>query len=73
MTRSSQDEYDATGYVQNGYDYALQVWVLGGIVQRCGHPERMRQHGPCCDQARYAGQPVAGVFGAERRVRTSEA
>lgn len=38
------------------YDYDLQVWTRDGIVRMCGHPERMRAHGPCCNAARFAGQ-----------------
>ncbi len=63
MSRQSGDEYQA-GTVFNGYDYDLQVWVVRGIVQPCGHPARMRsERGPCCNQARYAGHQVATIPG----------
>ena len=54
MSRVSRDEI-REGAVWNGYDYALQVWVLDGIVQACGHPSEMRRFAPCCDQDRYQG------------------
>jgi hypothetical protein len=41
------------------FNYDLQVWTRAGIVQMCGHPETMRQHGPCCNAARLAGRQVA--------------
>ena len=40
------------------YDYRLQVWTVGGVVQTCGHPQSMRLSGPCCNQYRYAGQRI---------------
>ena len=62
MSRQSSDEY-RSGRVYNGYDYALQVWVLKGIIQDCGHPPIMQQAGPCCDAHRVAGQRLAEVPG----------
>lgn len=57
------------GYVWNGFDYALQVWVRDGVIESCGHPERMRSSGaPCCDAYRLAGQRITEVEGAERRL-----
>ena len=41
MTRLSGDEI-RFGRVWNGFDYELQVWVVNGIIQRCGHPDTMR-------------------------------
>lgn len=65
MTRLSANEYRG-GRVWNGFDYALQVWVLEGVIQPCGHPETMRAPGrPCCAAARLAGRPIAEVEGAE--------
>ena len=47
------------GRVWSGFDYDLQVWVVGGIVQKCGHPEAMRLGGkPCCNAYRLAGQRI---------------
>lgn len=40
MTRLSGDEF-RHGKLFNGFDYANQVWVIDGIIQRCGHPESM--------------------------------
>jgi hypothetical protein len=40
MTRESVNQQDpATGYLQNGYDYANQAWVLDGKYADCGHPD----------------------------------
>jgi hypothetical protein len=64
MTRTS-DDLIRNGRVWDGFDYSLQVWIVEGIVQRCGHPARMREHGPCCNQDLYAGRPVAEIPGAE--------
>ena len=38
------------------YDYDLQVWVINGVVEICGHPDSMRPDGMCCcNRFRYAG------------------
>ena len=66
MTRLSGDEV-RDGYVWNGFDYALQVWVVDGIVQRCGHPVAMSRHGPCCAALALAGQRIDQIPGAQRR------
>lgn len=56
MRTSNDDVRD--GFTVNGYDYDLQVWVIGGIVQRCGHPAPVE----CgCNAAKYAGQRIAEV------------
>jgi len=58
MTRLSGDEI-RHGRVWTGFDYDLQVWVVGGVIQRCGHPETMRLGGkPCCNAYRLAGQRI---------------
>ena len=57
MTRLSGDEL-RDGYVWNGFDYALQVWVVDGVVQRCGHPPAMARGGPCCPAFRLAGRRI---------------
>lgn len=55
--RESTNELSADGLVRDGFDYDVQVWVSGGIVQRCGHPESM---GPtCCNGRIYAGKAIA--------------
>ena len=56
--RLSSDSFNPAGEVVNGYDYDLQVWVIDGIVQDCGHPARMRHRGPCCDAHLYAGMDI---------------
>ena len=66
MTRFSDDEL-RDGRVFNGFDYEIQVWVVDGAIQQCGHPASMRQGGVlCCDAFRFAGQRIADVPGAER-------
>ena len=65
MTRTSSDEL-RLGRVFNGFDYNVQLWVIGGIVHGCGHPASMRPGGaPCCNAHRYAGLPIALLPGAE--------
>lgn len=61
--RTSSDEI-RDGIVVNGYDYELQVWVKGGVVLRCGHPESMKG---CCNAREYAGQRIADIKGHEVR------
>jgi hypothetical protein len=46
------------------FDYSLQVWVQDGKILRCGHPETMRQFGPCCRAFEYQGQVHADVRAA---------
>jgi hypothetical protein len=59
MTRQSTDERGPNGELINGFDYDCQVWVRGGIVQTCGHPDHMsRQHADgslsyCCNARRF--------------------
>lgn len=48
------------GVVLNGFDYELQVWVIDGVVQRCGHPETMKN---CCNGSKYAGQRIDQIQG----------
>jgi hypothetical protein len=55
------------GYVWNGFDYALQVWVVEGVVQRCGHPPAMSRYAPCCAAFALAGQRIDRIPGAQRR------
>jgi len=62
--RQSNDEY-RDGKLWNGYDYELQVWVMGGVVARCGHPAQMRQTGPCCNADRYQGVRLEDAQAAE--------
>ena len=51
--RLSRDERAADGSLINGFDYHLQVWVVDGIVQMCGHPRPN-----CCNAKRFAGQSI---------------
>jgi hypothetical protein len=63
VTRLSDDEW-RDRCVWNGFDYALQVWVVDGIVQRCGHPAAMSRHAPCCVAFVLAGQRIDRIPGA---------
>ncbi len=72
MTRLSGDELRG-GYVWNGFDYALQVWVVEGVVQRCGHPPAMARQGPCCSAFRLAGRRVETIPGAQHCRPTPDA
>ncbi len=46
-----------------GYDYDLQVWVKGYIVQNCGHTEAFRQSSGsiCCNGYKFAGQDIRTI------------
>jgi hypothetical protein len=68
VTRLSGDEL-RDGYVWNGFDYALQVWVVEGVVQGCGHPPAMSRSAPCCAAFALAGQRIDRIPGAQRRDR----
>ena len=39
--RTSNQQY-VNGQLHNGFDYDLQVWVIKGKIQRCGHPGTMQ-------------------------------
>ena len=71
MSRLSQDELAEDGTIRNGYDYNLQVWVVGGIVQPCGHSENMRApRGAgrnCCPAWTHRERVVADIPGHEIR------
>lgn len=57
MSRVSKDHFDAQGNLVDGYDYDLQVWVLSGYVQECGHMNK-----DCgCNARIYAGQLLTDV------------
>lgn len=57
MSRQSNNCYRA-GRLYNGYDYDLQVWVLKGIYQYCGHPGSMRCS---CYGRLHAGEEVQNI------------
>lgn len=52
MSRQSTDEI-RDGRVYNGFDYALQVWVIEGVIQPVGEGRAL------------AGQSIFAVQGAE--------
>ena len=71
MTRLSGDEL-RDGYVWNGFDDALQVWVIDGVAQSCGHPVAMERGSACCPALRPAGRRIETSPGAERRLPTAD-
>jgi hypothetical protein len=60
MTRLSGDEWRWAHL--DGFDYALQVWVTGGVVQRCDHPISMSQDAPCCPAFSGAGRRIDKIW-----------
>jgi hypothetical protein len=66
VSRLSGDEL-RDGYVWNGFDYTLQVWVVDGLVRQCGHPAAMSRDTPCCAAFALAGQRIDQIPGAQRR------
>jgi hypothetical protein len=66
VTRVSGDEV-RDGHVWNGFDYALQVWVVEGVVPPCGHPPAMSRHTPCCAARVLAGRRIEAIPGAQPR------
>ena len=69
MSRLSSDELAADSTIFNGYDYHVQVWVLGGVVQPCGHPDSMQSDPsrPCCNAQVYHGYKINQVSNHEVR------
>ena len=55
MGRLSSDELAADGTILNGFDYHLQVWVIGGVCQPVGLG------------AKHAGKVIKDVPGHEVR------
>jgi len=67
MTRMSRN-LNRHGRVWSGFDYDLQVWIVGGVVQKCVHPATMRLGGkPCCNAYRLAGQKILDLPNTNRR------
>ncbi len=60
MTRKSINTIE-NGKLKNGFDYDLQVWVVDFIIQKCGHPESMREHGSCCNANLYHGIDIRKI------------
>jgi hypothetical protein len=71
VTRLSGDEL-RDGYVWNGFDDALQVWVIDRVAQSCGHPVAMPRGGACCPAVRLAGRRIETIPGAQRRPPTAD-
>jgi hypothetical protein len=57
MTRCSGEEWIG-GRLMSGFDYIAQAWVVNGVYQPCGHPQAMREDGPCCNAWSLAGHPT---------------
>jgi hypothetical protein len=70
VTRLSGDEL-RDGDVWNGFDDALQVWVIDGVAQSCGHPVTMPRGGACCPALRLAGRRIEMIPGPQRRPPTA--
>jgi hypothetical protein len=66
VARVSGDEW-RDEHVWNDFDYALQVWVVEGVVQPCGRPSAMSPHTPCCAARVLAGQRIEEIPGAQPR------
>ena len=63
---NNETQYDSDGAVFNGFDYRLQVWVVGGVVKMCGHSDNLEfGHGRGCNGARYATRAVKYIDGHE--------
>ena len=54
------------------FDYDLQVWIVDGIVQDCGHTRAMKVNGPCCNQNKLAGQRIDQIKTAEELTAETE-
>ena len=70
MTRLRGDKL-RDGYVWNGFDDALQVWVVDGVAQSCGHPVAMQRGGACCPALGLADRRIETIPGAQRRRPTA--
>jgi len=64
--RTSTDQLK-NGIVWNGFDYTLQVWVLEGIIQNCGHPQNMSKGHGCCNARTLHGRKISETQGHEVR------
>jgi hypothetical protein len=75
VTRLSGDEL-RDGDVWNGFDDALQVSVIDGVAQSCGHPVVMPRGGACRLALRLAlrlaGRRIETIPGAQRRLPTAD-
>jgi len=61
--RTSNDERK-DGFVWNGFDYSLQVWVVNGVIQNCGHPENFLKGHGCCNARHLKDQVISQIQGA---------
>ena len=71
MTRLSGDEL-RDGYVWNGFDDALQVWVIDGVAQSLRSSGGDARAGPGCPAFRLAGRRIETIHGAQRRPPTAD-
>jgi hypothetical protein len=56
MSRISSNQTNEKGHLINGYDYDLQVWVINGMIQRCGHKDQC-----ACNGKRFEGVALEKV------------
>jgi len=56
MRYSNNMEID--GFVKNGFDYSLQVWVENFIIQNCGHKTEFLCS---CNGKKLKGQDIRQV------------
>lgn len=41
------------------YNYAVQVWLVNGVIQPCKHPATMRANGQhCCNADKFKGMSL---------------
>lgn len=59
--RESRNEMK-DGKLVNGFDYDLQVWVIDGVIQECGHPTNMQD---VCNACKYQGKKLSDVKGGK--------
>ena len=45
------------------FNYPLQVWVVDGIIQNCGHLDNGEsRHKNWCNKSRYCGENISDVI-----------
>ncbi len=40
------------------FDYEMQVWIVDGIIQPCGHPDSMKVRHACCNAWLYRNMAI---------------
>lgn len=44
--------------ITDGFDYELQVWIINGVIQDCGHNVMMHK---CCNGRKFRGRILERV------------